>query len=166
MGDKAVTKGENSYSHHADSDIGVAVVDRYSHFVLSHLEAMNKTSSANLQDFVNAYSYDVCHSNPGARSDLMSRSMNQVLMTDFFGGVSSVELASLPTQIDEQRTDIGNPEAEWKMVTSKSSSTSHPIASTPLSLIDKLEKWRKHSLSGFILLAFTFAAHAWAAHSN
>lgn len=64
-------KGENSYSvglfffvplgpfvqtshpqHHADQDIGVAVVDRFSHFVLSYLEDKNKSSTTTLHDFV------------------------------------------------------------------------------------------------------------------
>ena len=33
-------------------DIGVAVIDRYTHFVLNYFEALNKTSRATLQELV------------------------------------------------------------------------------------------------------------------
>jgi phosphatidylinositol glycan class K len=59
--------GENSYSvsafvmygyessdeqHHNDHDIGVAIIDAYTHFILAYLETIVKTSKATLQDFV------------------------------------------------------------------------------------------------------------------
>lgn len=158
-------KGENSYSHHADLDIGVAVVDRYSHFVLSHLEAMNKTSTSTLQDFVNAYSFDVCHSNPGARTDLMSRSLDQVLMTDFFGGVSSVELAPLPANHVKTK-ESKFPGSRWKLSKSRWSikdDTSQTRSNYLTSLIQELEKWRKGYATASLLLTFTLSAHVWAA---
>ncbi|OAV93935.1 hypothetical protein, variant [Puccinia triticina 1-1 BBBD Race 1] len=159
-------KGENSYSHHADSDIGVAVVDRFSHFVLSHLEGMNKTSSSTLQDFVNAYSYDIFHSNPGARSDLLGRSMSEVLMTDFFGGVSSVELAALPADSPVgSAAEPTKPEAIWKLTTSRWNSarrTADDSFAGPGRSLQGHANWRK--LSPTLLLTLTFAAHFWAAH--
>lgn len=39
------------------------------------------------------FSYEVIHSTPGVRSDLFHRPLNETLLTDFFGGVSDVELA-------------------------------------------------------------------------
>ncbi|GAA5991462.1 hypothetical protein JCM5350_001619 [Sporobolomyces pararoseus] len=87
-------KGQNSYSHHADNDIGVAVTDRYTHHVLTFLEGINKTSKATMQDLFNTFSYEVIHSTPGVRSDLFKRPLNETLLTDFFGGVSEVELTS------------------------------------------------------------------------
>ncbi|GAA5909821.1 GPI-anchor transamidase [Sporobolomyces salmoneus] len=86
-------KGQNSYSHHADNDIGVAVTDRYTHHVLTFLEGINKTSTATLQDLFDTFSYEVIHSTPGVRSDLFRRPLNETLLTDFFGGVSEVELS-------------------------------------------------------------------------
>ncbi|PLW37326.1 hypothetical protein PCASD_09666 [Puccinia coronata f. sp. avenae] len=157
-------KGENSYSHHADSDIGVAVVDRYSHFVLSYLEAMNKTSTSTLQDFINAYSGGTFHSTPAARTDLMSRSMSQVLMTDFFGGVSSVELAPLPTNRPGD-ADALKPEAVWKLTPSQWDSvkkTADDSFAGSRHLIR--DNWPK--LSATLLLSFAFSAHLWAAYSN
>ena len=64
--------GENSYSvgrsllrvlhefcrltgqHHNDHEIGVAVIDAYTHFILAYLETIVKTSKATLQDFVSS----------------------------------------------------------------------------------------------------------------
>jgi len=58
--------GENSYSvrwsasvwsctdiqHHSDQDIGVAVIDAFTHHVLQYLETLQKTSKNTLQDLV------------------------------------------------------------------------------------------------------------------
>jgi GPI-anchor transamidase subunit K len=38
--------------HEADFDIGVAVIDSYTHYVLQYLEGINKTSKATMEDFV------------------------------------------------------------------------------------------------------------------
>ncbi len=45
-------KGENSYSHHNDADIGVAVIDGYTHHVLQYLEGIKPGSKATMQEFV------------------------------------------------------------------------------------------------------------------
>ncbi|KAJ0558260.1 putative peptidase C13, legumain [Helianthus annuus] len=34
-------KGENSYSHHLDSDVGVSVVDRFTFYILAFFEELN-----------------------------------------------------------------------------------------------------------------------------
>lgn len=47
-------KDQNSYSHHADKDIGIAVIDRFTHFALNFFEGVNKTSQATFQDFVSS----------------------------------------------------------------------------------------------------------------
>ncbi|KDE03852.1 hypothetical protein MVLG_05674 [Microbotryum lychnidis-dioicae p1A1 Lamole] len=87
-------KGENSYSHHADNDIGVAVTDRYTHHVLNYLEGINKTSNATLQDLFDTFSFEKFDSNAGIRTDLYPRPVSQVLLTDFFGGVAQVEIST------------------------------------------------------------------------
>lgn len=38
--------------HHNDHDIGTAVIDSYTHYILEYLETLGKTSKATLQDFV------------------------------------------------------------------------------------------------------------------
>ncbi len=88
------SKGENSYSHHADNDIGVAVIDRFTHTVLNYLEGINKTSTATMQDLFDTYDFVEFKSNAGIRTDLFGRTqdMREVRLTEFFGGVSEVEL--------------------------------------------------------------------------
>ncbi|POY74882.1 hypothetical protein BMF94_2155 [Rhodotorula taiwanensis] len=85
-------KDENSYSHHADDDVGVAVTDRYTHHLLTFLETINKTSTVTMQNLFDTFSYEVIHSTAGVRSDLFQRPLNETLLTDFFGGVSEVHL--------------------------------------------------------------------------
>ncbi|KAG0658036.1 glycosylphosphatidylinositol anchor biosynthesis [Rhodotorula mucilaginosa] len=87
-------KDENSYSHHADNDVGVAVTDRYTHHLLTFLETINKTSTVTMQNLFDTFSYEVIHSTAGVRSDLFQRPLNETLLTDFFGGVSEVEQLS------------------------------------------------------------------------
>ncbi|BGP39911.1 glycosylphosphatidylinositol anchor biosynthesis [Rhodotorula kratochvilovae] len=86
-------KDQNSYSHHADNDIGVAVTDRYTHHVLTFLESINKTSQIPIQNLFDTFSHEIIRSTPGVRSDLFPRPLNETLLTDFFGGVSQVELS-------------------------------------------------------------------------
>ncbi|KAF9967496.1 glycosylphosphatidylinositol anchor biosynthesis [Mortierella alpina] len=83
---------ESSYSHHDDPDIGVAVIDRFTYYVLELLEKVEKGSKATLQDLFNTYDYNLLHSTPGVRSELFKRPLDQVLLTDFFGNVQNVEL--------------------------------------------------------------------------
>ncbi len=44
--------GESSYSHENDNDIGVAVIDAFTHYVLEFMEGINKTSELTMQDLV------------------------------------------------------------------------------------------------------------------
>ncbi|EGG07008.1 uncharacterized protein MELLADRAFT_43334 [Melampsora larici-populina 98AG31] len=164
-------KGENSYSHHADQDIGVAVVDRFSHFVLSYLEGLNKTSKANMQEFVDAFSFDTCHSTPAARTDLLTRPLKDILMTDFFGGVSSVELGSstpltIPTEpIETQKSIWVTPTpSSSKIKSPKSSPTSDTNAKGKNNdglelLIEQVGNWRDQWMKGVLILSLTVTAH-------
>jgi phosphatidylinositol glycan class K len=93
-----------------DNDIGVAVIDRYTHYMLEFLEGINKTSHETVADMVRAsipppslYStkhpqfatYDPVKiaSNPGVRTDLFPRALTSTLLTDFFGGVAHAEVS-------------------------------------------------------------------------
>jgi len=84
--------GENSYSHSNDNDIGVAVIDAFTHYVLEYMEDINKTSHKTMQDLFNSYDVKKINSHPGVRSDLFNRPLDHALITDFFGGVSRVEV--------------------------------------------------------------------------
>ncbi|KIS66925.1 putative GPI-anchor transamidase [Mycosarcoma maydis] len=85
-------KGQNSYSHNADDDLGVAMIDRFTNFVLEWMETKDKSSNATMKDLFNAYDPGVIESDPGVRTDLFARDLSQVKLTDFFGGVSQIDL--------------------------------------------------------------------------
>lgn len=99
-------KGENSYSHHSDPDLGVAVIDRYTHVILNFLEGINKTSTLTLQDLFDRYSFDDFHSNAGIRTDLFSRDTRHVRLTEFFGGIQQVDIDA--THAREESAIEGN----------------------------------------------------------
>ncbi|CAE6433610.1 unnamed protein product [Rhizoctonia solani] len=88
--------GENSYSHENDHDIGVAVIDSYTHYVLQYLEQINKTSKATMADLFANYDPVRIKSHAGVRSDLFNRPLSAAKVTDFFGGVAQVEVLDEP----------------------------------------------------------------------
>ncbi|KAJ7133998.1 peptidase C13 family-domain-containing protein [Mycena crocata] len=83
---------QSSYSYENDNDIGVAVIDRYTHYILEYMERINKTSHQTMQDLFDSYDPVKIHSEPGVRSDLFPRPLDEVRITDFFGGVAQVEM--------------------------------------------------------------------------
>ncbi|GAC77189.1 hypothetical protein PANT_25d00022 [Moesziomyces antarcticus T-34] len=90
-------KGQNSYSHGADDDLGVAMIDRFTNFVLEWMEDKNKTSDATMQDLFAAYDPSRIESDPGVRTDLFPWPLTDVKITDFFGGVAQVDLTHQST---------------------------------------------------------------------
>ena len=102
---------ESSYSHHADNDIGVAVIDRWTYYVLEFLEnqVSGPTSEKTLGDLFDSYDIGKIHSNPGVRWDLFpgggtaGRSRRVV---DFFGNVQGVEIQGNRTEAESLKDDI------------------------------------------------------------
>jgi len=84
--------GQNSYSHHLDPELGVAVIDRFTYYNLETLEYVTLQSQKTLQYLFNTYDVSLIHSTPGIRYDLFERNINKVLITDFFGAVYNIEL--------------------------------------------------------------------------
>ena len=85
---------ESSYSHHADIDVGVAVIDRYTYYHLEFLEHFVKDANSNAT-LAEQFAYvdaDKCMSTPGIRTDLFTRDLRTVKVTDFFGGLSAVDI--------------------------------------------------------------------------
>lgn len=88
---------QSSYSHHADNDVGVAVVDRWTYYNLDFLEKEvdGPGSKKTLGDLFNSYDFDKIHSEPGYRWDLFGGGEAEGrsrLVMDFFGNVQSVEM--------------------------------------------------------------------------
>lgn len=88
---------QSSYSHHADNDVGVAVIDRYTYYNLEFLESQVKdlSSEKTLGELFDSYDVDKIHSNPGIRYDLFpggAEAARQRRITDFFGNIQNVEV--------------------------------------------------------------------------
>lgn len=96
---------ESSYSHHADNDVGVAVIDRYTYYNLDFLETQvrDPSSKKTLGDLFDSYDYGEIHSHPGLRWDLFpggeAAGRNRLLM-DFFGNVQNVEVDNVLNDTD------------------------------------------------------------------
>ncbi|KAL8136738.1 hypothetical protein V2J09_002739 [Rumex salicifolius] len=80
-------KGENSYSHHLDSDVGVSVVDRFTYYTLAFFEKLNMYDTASLSSLFKSYNPNLLMSNAFYRTDLYQRKLEEVPVTNFFGSV-------------------------------------------------------------------------------
>lgn len=80
-------KGENSYSHHLDSDVGVSVVDRFTFYTLAFFERLNIYDNASLSSLFSSYDPKSLLSTAYYRTDLYQRSLDKVPVTNFFGSV-------------------------------------------------------------------------------
>ena len=111
--------GQSSYSHHADNDVGVAVIDRYTYYNLDFLETQvrERGSKKTLGDLFDSYDEEKIHSHPGLRWDLFpggeEAGRNRLIM-DFFGNVQGVEVGGPETEADLGIRPNGTEEAEWK----------------------------------------------------
>ncbi|KAF2493193.1 hypothetical protein BU16DRAFT_563371 [Lophium mytilinum] len=88
---------QSSYSHHADNDVGVAVIDRYTYYNLDFLETQVREPSSKLTmgDLFDSYDEEKIHSHPGVRYDLFNggeAAARSRLVMDFFGNVQNVEV--------------------------------------------------------------------------
>lgn len=100
---------ESSYSHHADNDVGVAVIDRWTYYILDFLESQvtAPTSKLTLGDLFDSYDESKIHSRPGVRWDLFAGGEakgRERLVMDFFGNVQGVEVEG----------GVGGNDTEWK----------------------------------------------------
>ena len=88
---------QSSYSHHADQDVGVAVIDRYTYYNLEFLETQVKSVGSHLTvgELFDSYDESKIHSAPGVRWDLFpggEEEGRKRLVMDFFGNVQNVEV--------------------------------------------------------------------------
>eukprot|EP00930_Biecheleria_cincta_P049935 TRINITY_DN35121_c0_g1_i1.p1 TRINITY_DN35121_c0_g1~~TRINITY_DN35121_c0_g1_i1.p1 ORF type:complete len:432 (+),score=73.06 TRINITY_DN35121_c0_g1_i1:28-1296(+) len=76
-------KKENSYSHHVDSEIGAAVVCRFTYHALHGLNRLTSTSTETLQSFTGWFNPNLLKANPEMRTDLFGRDPGRTLLTEF-----------------------------------------------------------------------------------
>lgn len=86
--------GQNSYSHHSDDELGVAVIDRFTYYTLEYFENIDARTRSVGQLF-NSYDPRKLNSHHEARIDLFPRKINTVPLTDFFGSVMRAEITPL-----------------------------------------------------------------------
>ncbi|EEH34297.1 GPI-anchor transamidase [Paracoccidioides lutzii Pb01] len=132
---------QSSYSHHADSDVGVAVIDRWTYYILEFLETQvtNQNSKRTLGDLFDSYDEDKIHSQPGVRWDLFPGGEfegRRRMVMDFFGNVQNVDVdgdnANItdPGSLKEDLVAIARLVEEWKRREShEQASSMEPISS-------------------------------------
>ncbi|CAI5712680.1 unnamed protein product [Hyaloperonospora brassicae] len=87
--------GENSYAHHSDPELGLSVIDRFTFSTLDYLQRMKVGSSiqnGTLRDLFSFYDPKMLYSTPDYRTDILGRSIDEVLITDFLGSILDVHL--------------------------------------------------------------------------
>jgi glycosylphosphatidylinositol transamidase (GPIT) subunit GPI8 len=97
-------KGENSYSHYHDDDIGVAVIDRFTSYTLDYMSQHHEHQYQNqtFQDLFQAYVPHLLLSQPEYRDDMLGRPLDTVKLTDMFGAISTVHLSNQYYNIQPQ----------------------------------------------------------------
>lgn len=73
--------GQSSYSYHVDEEVGVAVVDRFSHQVLQFL---SESPDGSMKDFADSWDPLFLHSNPVLDTSRMDRPPDRIALSDFF----------------------------------------------------------------------------------
>ena len=87
--------GENSFSHHADPDIGVYVIDRFTYHTLDFFEQLNVENTKTVDEYVKTLTHEKLLSNAVLDTKTFRhRAMNTVKLTEFFGGVSKTKVLS------------------------------------------------------------------------
>lgn len=102
---------QSSYSHHADNDVGVAVIDRWTYYNLDFLETQvtSPTSKLTMGNLFDSYDETKIHSRPGVRWDLFpggEKKGRERLVMDFFGNVQRVEVEGAGGNETEWREDM------------------------------------------------------------
>jgi len=138
---------QSSYSHHADNDVGVAVIDRYTYYNLEFLENQihDLSSQKTVGDLFDSYDISKIHSNPGMRYDLFPGGADAArsrLITDFFGNIQNVEVDNTKdTDLEEQLLELSRTIAmlqQKEAEASYSNATSIP-ASEPTEPVKKVQ---------------------------
>ncbi|KAI1981979.1 glycosylphosphatidylinositol anchor biosynthesis [Ophidiomyces ophidiicola] len=115
---------QSSYSHHADSDVGVAVIDRWTYYILEFLETQvtSPSSKLTLGELFDSYDESKIHSQPGVRWDLFpggEQTGRLQKVMDFFGNVQDVEIEDhynkTAKAIREDLAAISRLVEEWKL---------------------------------------------------
>lgn len=92
-------KDENSYAHHSDYDLGLSVIERYTHKLMEFLRGRNLSRITLQQALIDHFDYREQRAHVGSRAVASRRAMWQVPMSDFF---ANKELAPRATGVNSQ----------------------------------------------------------------
>lgn len=136
---------QSSYSHHADNDVGVAVIDRYTYYNLEFLESevQDLSSKKTVGDLFDSYNYEKIHSHAGVRYDLFRGGADGArsrLLTDFFGNVQNVEVDSAKnTTVDDGMLALSRTIAKLRQIADEEDAAAKN-ASQPAKVASKPQK--------------------------
>jgi phosphatidylinositol glycan class K len=154
---------QSSYSHHADNDVGVAVIDRYTYYNLEFLESRitDPTSKVTMGELFDSYDEEKIHSHPGIRYDLFKggeeEARNRKVM-DFFGNVQNVEVGGERNETQWGLGDEGGVKVSRRHVSNENegnASTNKPVASIRREgawKVDEEQGWTKQAYGAVALV--------------
>lgn len=130
---------QSSYSHHADNDVGVAVIDRYTYYNLDFLESQvtSPGSKLTLGNLFDSYDERKIHSQPGIRWDLFpggEQAGRERLVMDFFGNVQGVEIETEEGRVSnetEWREDLRRLGEIWRRAREEAANENKTSTTTP-----------------------------------
>ncbi|GKY90885.1 hypothetical protein MPSEU_000061300 [Mayamaea pseudoterrestris] len=83
-------KGESSYAHHVDGDLGLSVTERYTAAMVDYLKAMPEHLQVSLQQgLVDPYPFRVQRAHIGANDASAVRKLDEALVSEFFANVET-----------------------------------------------------------------------------
>jgi phosphatidylinositol glycan class K len=80
-------RGESSYAHHSDADLGLSVIERYT-YAFTEYVAKKGMSRSLQQTMVDPYSFEQQRAHVGASDKLSTRKLKDVPLSDFFKNVA------------------------------------------------------------------------------
>lgn len=131
---------QSSYSHHADNDVGVAVIDRYTYYNLEFLEAhvQDLGSKKTVGELFDSYDYEKIHSTAGVRYDLFpggEEAARSRLITDFFGNIQNVEVdRAKDLALEEELVELSKTIAMLRKREAEEDAARHNVSSIPASV--------------------------------
>lgn len=134
---------QSSYSHHADNDVGVAVIDRYTYYNLEFLEnqVRDLNSRKTVGELFDSYDYEKIHSHAGVRYDLFpggAEGARSRLITDFFGNIQNVEVdRDASSSLDEQLLSLSKTITLLRQKEAEADAARRNATSAPASVPDE-----------------------------
>jgi phosphatidylinositol glycan class K len=89
-------RGESSYAHHADADLGLSIIERYTYAFTEYVASKGMKGSLQ-QTMVDPYSFEQQRAHIGASDTLSTRKLNQVPLSDFFDNVAAATTTTTTT---------------------------------------------------------------------